>query len=165
MRDNSQTGRNILLFLLLLAAGGALVFFRTDVIGVFQASSPTYADALLPSVTVSGVYSVEDLHLSPAEIQKLNVSSLIHRDTFTGIGLTLNPTSKRAEGPIGKTTPLNLGLVFKTDEDSEVCCWERTIKRRDLVSHVVRSLERAKELYTHYRKEIGDRRSIKRLYL
>ncbi|MDD3313046.1 hypothetical protein [Pseudodesulfovibrio sp.] len=155
----------MLLFLLLLAAGGALVLFRTDVVGFFKASSPTYDKALLPAVTVSGAYSVEDLRLSPAEIQKLNVSSLIHRDIFTGIGLTLNPASKRAAGPVGSTTPLDLGLVFKTEENSEVCCWPRTVKRRDLVPHVVRSLERAKELYTHYRKEIGDRRSIKRLYL
>jgi len=155
----------VILLLLLLCAGGTLVLFRTEVAGTFSDERPTYDKQLLECVRVGGLIKLGDLHLSSSEIQRLNIAALTHREIFPSMDLTLGPASRQQPRRIVGTTPLNLTLVFKTDEDSEVCCWERTVKRRDLVPHVVRSLERAKELYTHYREQMGSNRSIKRLYL
>ena len=163
--DASQFRRNFTLLLLLLFAGGAVVVFRTNVIGSFGPERPTYDKQLLAGVTIGGLIKPDALKLSSSEIRRLNIAILSHRDVFPCLDMTLNPASKRADARIGKTTPLNLTLIFKTDGESEVYCWERTVKRRDLVPHVVRSMERAKALYTHYLQQMGRTRSIKRLYL
>ena len=163
--DDSQFRRNMILLLLLLFAGGAVVIFRTNVIGSFGPDKPTYDQQLMAGVTLGGLIKPDELKLSSSEIRRLNIAVLTHRGVFPCLDMTVNPASKRPSPKIGRTTPLNLTLVFKTDEDSEVYCWERTVKRHDLVPHVVRSMERAKELYTHYLEQMGRHRSIKRLYL
>ena len=142
-----------------------MVVFRTNVIGSFGPERPTYDKQLLAGVTLGGLIKPDALRLSSSEIRRLNIAILSHRDVFPSMDMLLNPVSKRPEPSIGKTTPLNLTLVFKTDRDCEVYCWERTVKRRDLVPHVVRSMERAKAIYTHYLEQMGRTRSIKRLYL
>ncbi|MEF2230395.1 MAG: hypothetical protein V3571_05665 [Pseudodesulfovibrio sp.] len=141
------------------------MIFRTEVAGTLAPERPSYDKKLLDSVTVGGAIKLEDLRLTSSEIRTLNIAALTHRALFPSMDMQLNAASRRPMAAIGSATPLNLTLVFKTAEEAEVCCWERTVKRRDLVPHVVRSMERAKELYTHYREQIGRNRSIKRLYL
>ncbi|WP_419785564.1 hypothetical protein [Pseudodesulfovibrio sp.] len=166
MNDSSALGRYLFLLTLFLVAVGTLAFFRTEVFSALGPSAPTYDKALLDSVSVSGVYSADELKLSRAETRKLNYAMLRNKKIFPQMDISLNPPSRFQRTRIDTPTSIiNLGLTFKTDDDSEVCCWERSIKRRDLVIVVVESLKRAKKFYTHYRNVMGKNRSIKRLYL
>lgn len=164
MQNNSRAVIIILLFLL-LAGTASFYAYRTNVFGIFQAKGPTYDRNLLDMVSIGGSYDFEDLNLSRDEIRRINFAALSHRKTFPKIDMTLNSTTKRKVAKMGRMTPLNFSLVFKTNKETEVHCWERTIVRRDLVTNMVHSMKRAKTQYEHFR-DLPDRtRPLRRLYL
>lgn len=165
MQSNSSAGRIIFIFVVLLCAGGALVVFKTDFLRMQRAEFTSYDSELLEMVSVKGLVKLADLNLSRSEIKKLNYAALSHRETFPRVDVTLNPTTKHKPEKFEHSTPLKLSLVFKTKGETEVHCWHRTVKRCDLVPHVVRSMKQAVDEYRHYR-DLPDRtRPLKRLYL
>lgn len=162
-----QSNLGIILLTLVLLLGGLATFsaYRSDWFGVFEAKRPSYDKALVDMVSVSGGFTVEDLHLSGPEIRKINFAALSHRETFPHIHLTLNPVTKQRPRTVKRMTPLNYSLTFKTKGETEVHCWERTVNRRDFATNMVNSMKRAAEEFLHIRDLPERSKPLMRLYI
>jgi len=164
---NRQSNIGILILVLVLLLGGLATFFayRSNWFGALTAKGPSYDKALVDMVSVSGGFTVEDLNLSGAEIRKINFAALSHRETFPHIHLTLDPVAKQRPKAVKRMTPLNYSLTFKTKGETEVHCWERTVKRRDFVVTMVNSMKRAAKEFLHIRDLPNRTKPLMRLYI
>ena len=167
MAKDQQSNIGMLLFFLALLLGGLVMFsaYRADWFGAFKARRPSYDKALVDMVSVSGGFTVEDLHLSGPEIRKINFAALSHRETFPQIHLTLDPVTKQKPEAVKRMTPLQYSLTFKTKGETEVHFWKRTVVRRDFVPNMVNSVKRAADEFLHIRDMPDRTRPLMRLYI
>lgn len=164
-KQESSVAQTLSLIGLLAVAVGAVVVFQAGAIDLsFFMSKPSYDSALMETISVKGPVKVKDLNLSKSEIRKINYAALRCQELFPSMDVILNMADQFAPIKVNMDTELILGLALKAEE-TEVTFYNRTLERKNLVPHMVRSMEEAAEEFTHI-KALPDRTApIERLYL
>ncbi len=163
---SSNTGRNVAILLLLLIAAGTIVAFQTDFVRwAFAKKAPSYSKELLAMISVNGSVKVKDLNLTGKEIKAVNFAAMKVSKVFPSVNVSLDMLDRFAPIKVENDTELKLGMVFKTEENCEVAFWTRTIPRKRLIPHMVRSMEEAMSEFENIRKLSRGEKTFKRLYL
>jgi len=140
-------------------AGAALMYFKTD---LFRSGTrgPVELSGL---VSVRGSVSLKHLNFSSREIQAINKAVMVHKNTFTHVGMVVDAVGRVDQ--INESTVLVFAMELKTGGDLAVKSWSRKVNRKALVDQVVAYMYKAAKEYDEFKKFPDVKRNFKTLYI